>query len=175
LSNGFLTACESWPNPALRGKREDGLCGRPYTSYAQAADETSSFSQFFPTLRILLNCYIDHTVNKTAMTQHKHQNQNRLFMYRRRMGFSQKHVAALLGFTGTSMLSRYEHGRSLPPLKVALALAIVLRVPVEFLFGGLFDGLRDRIRASEEEIAKPTQQTLFERSSVTSNDHARHS
>ena len=68
------------------------------------------------------------------MEQHKHKNQNRLVIYRRRIGFSQKQVARLLGLKGTSMLSRYEHGRSLPPLQTAFCLGIVLRVPVEFSF-----------------------------------------
>ena len=95
------------------------------------------------------------------MDQKKHQNQNSLFIYRRRMGFSQKHVARLLGFRDTSMLSRYEHGRSLPPLPVALSLGIVLRVPIEFLFPGLYERLRNGIRIQEEEMAKPTQPTLF--------------
>ena len=95
------------------------------------------------------------------MDQDKHQNQNSLFIYRRRMGFSQKHVARLLGFRDTSMLSRYEHGRSVPPLPVALSLGIVLRVPVEFLFPALYEQLRNAIRAEEERVTKPAQPTLF--------------
>jgi transcriptional regulator with XRE-family HTH domain len=95
------------------------------------------------------------------MDQDKHQNQNSLFIYRRRMGFSQKHVARLLGFRDTSMLSRYEHGRSVPPLPVALSLGIVLRVPVEFLFPALYEQLRNAIRAEEEHMTKPVQPTLF--------------
>jgi len=109
------------------------------------------------------------------MEHHKHQNQNRLVIYRRRIGFSQKQVARLLGLKGTSMLSRYEHGRSLPPLPMAFSLGIVLRVPVEFLFPGLYEGLRNRIRADEERFARPLQQTLFSRSSLTENTNARHS
>ena len=95
------------------------------------------------------------------MNQDKPQNKNSLFIFRRRMGFSQKHVARLLGFPDTSMLSRYERGRSMPPLDMALSLGIILRVPVEFLFPDLYDGLRNRIRADEECMAQPTQQTLF--------------
>jgi len=41
---------------------------------------------------------------------------NNLVLYRRRMGFTQKHVARLLGHRDTSMVSHYEHGRSFPPL-----------------------------------------------------------
>ena len=90
------------------------------------------------------------------------------------MGFSQRRVARLLGLRGTSMLSRYEHGRSLPPLKTAFSLGIILRVPVEFLFPVLYDGLRSRIRADEEQLAEPVQQTLFSGLPVTEPHHAKH-
>ncbi len=75
---------------------------------------------------------------------------NNLVLYRRRMGLTQKHVARLLGHRDTSMVSRYEHGRSSPPLPVALSLEIILRVPVAFLFPGLYDQLKRRIRQAEE-------------------------
>lgn len=95
------------------------------------------------------------------MNQDKQQKQNSLFIYRRRMGVSQKHVARLLGFPDTAMVSRYERGLSMPPLDVALSLGIILRVPVEFLFPDLYDSMRDSIRADEERIGRPIQQTLF--------------
>jgi len=108
------------------------------------------------------------------MDQQKHQNQNRLVIYRRRMGFSQKQVARLLGFAGTSMVSRYEHGRSLPPLNVAFSLGIILRVPVEFLFPALYESLRTNIRAEEDQLGAPVQQTLFSRLPVTERAHGQH-
>ena len=77
------------------------------------------------------------------------------------MGFSQKHVACLLRLRGTSMLSRYERGRSFPPFQIALSLGIILRVPVEFLFPALYDELRNQIRSEEQRMVKPIQQTLF--------------
>jgi transcriptional regulator with XRE-family HTH domain len=77
------------------------------------------------------------------------------------MGFTQKHVAQLLGLRGTSMLSRYEHGRSMPKLETLLSLGIVLRVPIEFLYPRLYDDLRNDIRAKEERLARPSQPTLF--------------
>ena len=76
------------------------------------------------------------------------------------MGFSQKHVARLLGHHDASMVSHYEHGRYCPPLQVALSLEIILRVPVAFLFPGLYDELKLRIRRSEEELGV-VQQPLF--------------
>lgn len=86
---------------------------------------------------------------------------NTLVLYRRRMNFSQRLVAQLLGHRDTTMLSRYEHGRSLPPLATALRLEIIYRVPVAFLFPGLYKGMREEIRADETRAAGPRQQILF--------------
>jgi transcriptional regulator with XRE-family HTH domain len=78
--------------------------------------------------------------------------QNSLLLYRRRMGFTQTHVAHLLGHRDATMVSRYEHGHSLPPLDVALALEIILRVPVAFLFPSFYDEMKLRIRQAEQEL-----------------------
>ena len=90
-----------------------------------------------------------------------HKHQNNLLLYRRRMGFSQKHVARLLGHPNNEMLSRYERGRSLPPLLTALRLEIIYRVPVAFLYGRAYDAMREKIRATEQRLAVSTQQALF--------------
>ena len=86
---------------------------------------------------------------------------NTLDIYRRRMKFSQKQVVHLLGYKDNSAWSKYERGDRLPSLENALRLAIILRTPVEFLFGELHDELRDQIRAEEERLVQPTQQHLF--------------
>ena len=84
------------------------------------------------------------------MSNNKHKNQNSLILYRRRMGFSQKTVAQLLGHKDATLLCMYERGRILPPLAAALALGAILRVPVEFFFPGLYDQVKGRIRQEEE-------------------------
>lgn len=66
------------------------------------------------------------------------------------MGFSQKAVSRLLGHKDATLLCSYERGHILPPLVAALGLGIILRVPVEFLFPGLYDDLRGNIRQQEE-------------------------
>jgi transcriptional regulator with XRE-family HTH domain len=86
---------------------------------------------------------------------------NKLDLYRRRMRFSQRQVAHLLGHKDTSAWSDYERGERLPSLANALRLGIILRIPVEFLFGALHDELHNQIRAEEERLAAPTQQALF--------------
>jgi transcriptional regulator with XRE-family HTH domain len=100
-------------------------------------------------------------MHTTAMDQNKHQHPNALVIYRHRMRFTQKRVAQLLGMRSTCMLSRYERARSLPPLKTALRLGIILRVPIEFLFPGIYENLRNEIREAEENLARPVQQALF--------------
>lgn len=89
------------------------------------------------------------------------QKQNNLVLYRRRMGFTQKQVAQLLGQRDTSMVSHYEHSRALPPLAVALGLEIIYRVPVAFLFPSMYDDLKQQIRDQEEGLAGAGQRPLF--------------
>jgi transcriptional regulator with XRE-family HTH domain len=89
------------------------------------------------------------------------QKTNNLVLYRKRMCFSQKQVARLLGHRDTSMVSHYEHSRALPPLPVALGLEIIYRVPVAFLFSGMYDELKRQIRRSERSAAGANQQPLF--------------
>jgi transcriptional regulator with XRE-family HTH domain len=93
----------------------------------------------------------------------KNKHQNSLLLYRRRMGFSQKHVARLLGHPNTGMLSRYERGRSLPPLLTGLRLEIIYRVPVAFLYGERYEQLRELVRQDEENLRVPShaQGVLF--------------
>ena len=89
------------------------------------------------------------------------QKPNDLVVYRRRMGFSQKQVARLLGHRDTSMISHYENSRALPPLAVALGLEIIYRVPVAFLFPGMYNELKRTIRGKEESLAGARQPSLF--------------
>lgn len=92
---------------------------------------------------------------------HQNQHPNQLVVYRRRMRFSQKQVARLLGHQDTSMVSRYERGRSVPPLVTALRLEIIYRIPVGFLFPALYNDLRTQIRKQEEQFAGFGQQAMF--------------
>jgi transcriptional regulator with XRE-family HTH domain len=87
--------------------------------------------------------------------------QNNLILYRRRMGFTQKQVARLLGQRDTTMVSHYEHGRALPPLAAALGLEIIYRVPVAFLFPAMYEELKLKIRHREESSGASGQQSLF--------------
>lgn len=77
------------------------------------------------------------------------------------MGYTQRQVAGLLGHRDASMVSHYEHSRALPPLATALSLEIIYRVPVAFLFPGMYDELKRKIRAQEEMRSMPGQHPLF--------------
>ena len=94
------------------------------------------------------------------MNSHTHK-QNNLVLYRRRLGFTQRRVAQLLGHRDASMLSHYEHGRAMPPLMTALCLEIIYRVPVAFLFPSLYEDRRRRIRKHEESFLEASQRAHF--------------
>ena len=100
------------------------------------------------------------------MRSEKHQ-QNNLALYRRRMRFTQKQVAKLLGHADATMVSHYEHGRALPPLVTALSLEIIYRTPVAFLFPALRDELHRRIRKEEEILAAAPGQQSFQLKTTT--------
>ncbi len=84
-------------------------------------------------------------------------NKNALVLYRRRMGMSQRTVARLLGHKDATLLCMYERGRMLPTLSAGLALGVILRVPVEFLFPELYDKLKNQIRRQEEQHSSSDQ------------------
>jgi len=88
----------------------------------------------------------------------KHKNTNDLILYRERMGFTQRHVAILLGLKGTALLSRLEAGDRLPHLTTALKLAAIYRVPVDFLYSGLYHKLRTATRLREEQLEATVKQ-----------------
>lgn len=77
---------------------------------------------------------------------------NRLWKYRRRIGFTQHQVAALVGYVSRTDISHFEAGRKLPSLLMALRLEIVYRVPVAFLYPDLYGRLKAALRAKEERL-----------------------
>jgi transcriptional regulator with XRE-family HTH domain len=96
------------------------------------------------------------------MNLYKQEHDDRLDYYRRRMKFTPAQVAHLLGHKDASTFWDYEECHRLPTLINAFRLSIILRTPVEFLFGGLYNALRKEIRIEEERLAETSkQQTLF--------------
>src|SRR5262245_35308613 len=91
-------------------------------------------------------------MSKVTQSRRRPRMPNRLWLYRKRMGFTQRHVADLTGYHGRAEIGRFERGVRLPSLHTALKLEIVYRVPVAFLFPELYLRLKERLRAREEEL-----------------------
>ncbi len=85
---------------------------------------------------------------------------NDVVLYRERLGLTRLHTARLLGLRDTTILSRIERGHHLPNLKTALKLAALYRVPVEFLYPGLYKAYREDIRQREARLFDPLKGNL---------------
>lgn len=77
---------------------------------------------------------------------------NRLRLYRRKNGLSQKRAAYFMGLKTTTSLSHYEKGDKVPSLQNALKLEIILHAPVAFLFRELFEESKKDIQDRRERI-----------------------
>lgn len=64
---------------------------------------------------------------------------NKLKLFRRCFGYSQKKVVQLLGISDTSVLSRWEHGLSFPNLEQVFRLARIYETEPENLFDNLWE------------------------------------
>lgn len=120
-------------------------------------------ASFFPSLQPARGCYCENTVKISTKQKHMEETHtsNRLMLYRKRMKLTQKEVAAILGLRTPGVLSHYERGTSRPSLERALALEIVYRVPVAFLFPNLYEDIRARIRDKESQLKPLNQPTLL--------------
>lgn len=76
---------------------------------------------------------------------------NRLELARKRSGYSQKRVAALLR-VDPSMISHLERGSVLPRLPTALCLEALYRTPVAYLYPELYHDLRNQLRKGESHL-----------------------
>src|SRR5437868_9133239 len=70
---------------------------------------------------------------------------NHLYRLRRIRGLGQKHLAVLLGYRTTSMISRFENGTALPPLPAALLLEMALGTHLSEIYLDLDQTLRRQI------------------------------
>ena len=95
------------------------------------------------------------------MTKQKYKYPNNLVIYRQRIRFTQAQVAQLLGHRDSKRVSNLELGRRLPSLQTSLRLAIIYRVPVDFLYPEMYSAQREQIRAREQTLGLGRQGTLF--------------
>jgi len=91
---------------------------------------------------------------------------NRLWIARKRAGYSQKWLRRLLGKKSLSSISEYEHGRKLPPLPVALKLQLIYGTPL----AELFPDLQSRL-AQEIDVAKQGLPSIQDREAEVERTH----
>ena len=77
------------------------------------------------------------------MSSHIHHCRNHLYALRRIRGLRQKQLARLLGYRSPSAISRLEIGSTLPPLKVALLMEIVLGTKLSEIYVDLVKRLEE--------------------------------
>lgn len=101
-------------------------------------------------------------MKKHVLATPRRRTPNQLWKYRTRMGFTQRQVGAILGYTPTTALSEYERGRKLPRLVTALKLEIVYRVPVAFLYPELYRKLKAELRGREAHLREEWERAAAE-------------
>lgn len=85
--------------------------------------------------------------------------ENYLRMHRKRAGLTQGELAYLLGVQSSGKISRYERFARRPTLEAALALEIILGVPVR----DLFEGVHDEVEHEVKKRARRLRRRLAER------------
>jgi DNA-binding XRE family transcriptional regulator len=79
--------------------------------------------------------------------QNKRRTRNHLYSLRRNRGLRQKHLALLLGYRGTTMVSRLEAGKSLPSLKVGMMLEIIVGAKLSEVYVDLYQDFERQLLA----------------------------
>ncbi len=97
------------------------------------------------------------------MTPQTQKERNHIFKMRRNRGLAQKHLARLLGHRYTYMVSKYEHGVSLPPLETALLLEIALGVRLSELYVDLYQDLQRLVVKRSESLPHELRRGLVGR------------
>ena len=76
-----------------------------------------------------------------------HIRRNYLRRERRSWALRQKDLAALLGVKSTTHVSRLERSKSLPSIRTAIALEVILGLPPERFLPGLYDLVEEDVMA----------------------------
>lgn len=91
--------------------------------------------------------------------------ENYISAQRRATGISQDELAILIGLEGRSSISRYELGLRLPELQTLIALEVVFDLPLQELFAGIAERVREEIPSRARVLLegmgeKPTAQNV---------------
>lgn len=104
------------------------------------------------------------------MTPKTKRETNYIFNMRRNRRLLQKQLAVLIGHRYTYMLSKYEHGVSLPPLETGLLLEIVLGVRLPELYPDLYARLHRDVMKRCATLPSDVRQVLLRRLSGKDDD-----
>jgi hypothetical protein len=106
------------------------------------------------------------------MTPKTNSERNYIFNMRRNRRLLQKQLAVLLGHRHTFMVSKYEHGVSLPPLESAILLEIALGVRLPELYPELYQRLQGLVLKRSKALPKALRRDLVGRLlGKDNNDH----
>ena len=94
---------------------------------------------------------------KQGNVQQKSMPKNRLWLYRKKMGYSQKVVAQLLGRKSSARICDYERGKFLPSLETALKLEIILGIPLRELYSNIYRQLQREINHKRRKLSENAQ------------------
>lgn len=93
-------------------------------------------------------------IKRRGQSRRKRIRGNSLWWYRKRMGFTQREAAQIIGCPSRADISRFEHGARVPGLLTALKLEILYRAPVAFLFSDLYADLKAAVQERETRFRK---------------------
>ena len=82
---------------------------------------------------------------------------------RKRLGLSQRELAFLIGKKTGSYVSRFEKGRRVPTLEMAMALGVILKTPIEELFAGRFEKVEHTVVARARELSQTKRSKALDR------------
>ncbi len=77
---------------------------------------------------------------------------NYIQMHRQRAGLSQAELSLLIAVEQRASLSRYEQGLRFPNLETLLALELVLEQPIQELFAGVAERVRENVTSRAEAL-----------------------
>ena len=88
---------------------------------------------------------------------------NNIYRMRRNRGLLQKQLAVLLGLRFKYQVSRYEAGRTLPPLEAALLIEIALGARLPELYPDLYRGLETLVLKRAERLPLEVRRGIYGR------------
>ena len=81
---------------------------------------------------------------------------NYIEMYRKRTALSQEELAVLMAVENGWSVSRFERGERIPTLEGLIALEIVYEQPIQKIFAGVAEGVRENIAVRAAALLEST-------------------